>query len=130
MSKITKQYLRDVKEFFPICTRNEQTYLKNLSKDIDDFCETNHIKSLNDLYAAYGTPSEVAYGYIANSDFSTLYKKLNWGRYFKIGILLVIVLLFIALIATCVALNIAQNVFTKQLELFSEIISIQYWRIS
>lgn len=53
MKQISKEYCKNAKDFFPIYTSREKKYLQDLRVNIDDFCEDNHITTLNDLYGIW-----------------------------------------------------------------------------
>jgi hypothetical protein len=44
-NKVCKEYIREIKTIFPVKSKQEREYIKNLSNDIADFCEQEGITS-------------------------------------------------------------------------------------
>ena len=42
-NKVCKEYIREIKTIFPVKSKQEREYIKNLSNDIADFCEQEGI---------------------------------------------------------------------------------------
>lgn len=52
-NKVCKEYIREIKTVFPVKSKQEREYIKNLSNDIADFCEQEGITSKEELYNNY-----------------------------------------------------------------------------
>ena len=64
-NKVCKEYIREIKTVFPVKSKQEREYIKNLSNDIADFCEQEGITSKEELYNNYGSPIDVVSQYFS-----------------------------------------------------------------
>lgn len=83
MSKISKQYIKEVKAMFPVKSKNERLYLKKLTMDVEMLCEEVNITSKEELYEKYGKPVDVVAEYFATVDTDYVFKKLRISKYIK-----------------------------------------------
>lgn len=65
MNKLCKEYIKEIKDMFPIKGRTERKYIKELSKDVEEYCEDSGATSKEDLYENYGTPFNVVESYFS-----------------------------------------------------------------
>ena len=86
MNKACKEYISEIKALFPIKRKQEKTYLKKLTYDVQDYCEETHAITKEDLYSNYGSPEDVVSNYISSLDRTTLIKHINLAQYIKIVI--------------------------------------------
>lgn len=63
--RVYKEYIKEIKMIFPVKGKQEREYIKNLSNDVADFCESENIESKEELYDNYGTPIEVVSYYFS-----------------------------------------------------------------
>ena len=54
MNKICKQYISEVKSFFPIMGKSEKRYVTKLKANIESYCEDEEITTKEELYEKYG----------------------------------------------------------------------------
>ncbi len=76
MNKLCKEYINEIKAMFPVKGKEERKYIKNLSKDIEDYCEEADATTKEELYKNYGTPVDVA-EYFSATVFPMLLKSLK-----------------------------------------------------
>ena len=95
MSKLCKQYLSDIKAFFPIIGKPERAYLAKLAENVDDYCIESNAVTVEEIYDGFGHPSEVASTYLTSVDTSYVIKRIQMTKWIKRGI---IALLLVALI--------------------------------
>lgn len=97
MDKVCKEYLGDIKTLFPIVKKQEKSFLKKLSADVEQFCQDTGVSSKQDLYDNYGTPYEVVNNYLSAADTDYIVKQL---RVSKLTRKIAVVLVILATIAT------------------------------
>ncbi|MCR5793674.1 MAG: hypothetical protein K6G65_10940 [Lachnospiraceae bacterium] len=83
MNKICKQYRMEVKSFFPLIAGKEKAYINALIDDVCDYCAEERITTIEKLYEAYGTPSEVATTYYSMADTTEMIKKMRISKWIK-----------------------------------------------
>lgn len=83
MNKICKQYIKEIKAMFPIKSKKERAYIKNLSRDIDDYCVEENVTSKEQLYENYGNPIDVAREYLSAMGIDYVMKKIKIAKYIK-----------------------------------------------
>lgn len=99
MTKLCKQYLSDVKAFFPIMGKPERAYLAKLAENVDDYCMEENVATVKEIYDGFGHPSEVANTYLTSVDTSYVIKRIQLTKWIKRGI---IALLLVALIGVSI----------------------------
>ena len=112
--KICKQYISEVKTFFPIIGKDERDYISKLKTNVDDFCDEANISTKEELYKQYGMPIDVVHDYYSSADAESIIKRIRLTKYITRAI---IVLLFLALVSTsfyCV------NLYSEHQEAFNE----------
>lgn len=82
-NKVCKEYIREIKTVFPVKSKQEREYIKNLSNDIADFCEQEGITSKEELYNNYGSPIDVVSQYFSATGIPYVVKKIRTGKYIK-----------------------------------------------
>lgn len=102
MNRIAKQYCRRARIFFPLYGKKERQYFKDFSSNVHEYCETNSVCELKQLYLEFGKPPEVAYSYFSNCETRYIMRKLQLRKTVKISLILLLIALFIATIAIIV----------------------------
>lgn len=91
MNNFCKQYIKQVKMLFPLMGKQERTYIKNLTSNLEDFCEEESIQSLDELYAQFGDPADTLNNYFSSLDTADIVQRISISKCFKrIGIYLLI----------------------------------------
>lgn len=124
MDKISKQYVKNVKAFFPIIGKGEKNYLKSLEISIDDYCEEVSISSLTELYEKFGTPSEVVNTYYSSINTDHILNQLSRNKTIKRLIAVLIVSLVVSTVAYGAYLYSEYRSMKKQ-EIFFEEVTIE-----
>lgn len=99
MNKLCRQYRSDIKSFFPIMGNPEKKYLFKLMRSVEDYCDEEHVTSLEELYKGFGSPSDVVSTYLELTDTSLLMKRIRITKWIKRGI---VAFLIIALIGVSI----------------------------
>ena len=101
MNKLCKQYIKDVKSFFPIIGKEEHKYIKKLTNDVENFCEEEDNISKDDLCQTFGNPNSIASTYYASMDIELLIKRVRFSQYVKRITSILLFTAFIAASAYC-----------------------------
>ena len=120
MSKISKEYIKEVKAMFPVKGKQERKYIKELSKDIEDYCEESNSTTKEELYENYGNPIDVVGEYLSATDFSGVIKRLKTGKYIKLLIAVIIAVVLVLTTMYCVILLKEHQMLVRQARFFAE----------
>ena len=120
MSKISKEYIKEVKAMFPVKSKKERLYLKNLARDVEMLCEEENITSKEELYEKYGKPIEVVAEYFATVETDYVLKKLRISRYIK-----ALVAVIITIIVVYSSVYIYAFIETQQIAARQEIVDVE-----
>lgn len=96
MNKLCKEYINEIKAMFPVKGKKERKYIKELSKDIEDYCEEANATTKDELYKNYGNPVDVVAEYFSATGVPYVIKKLRISKYIKalIAVIIAIILVF------------------------------------
>ncbi len=100
MNKICKEYMADVKALLPVRGKINRKFIKNISADVNAFCEETGALTKEELYAGYGKPNEIVSNYILTLDDKAVAKQMNITRFMKIATAVLLILAVIATFAT------------------------------
>ncbi len=84
MNKICKQYISEVKSFFPIMGKSEKRYVTKLKANIESYCEDEEITTKEELYEKYGLPNNVVNDYFSAADTEYIVKKSKLQNILKL----------------------------------------------
>ena len=93
MTKLCRQYMKEVKTLFPMRGKKENAYIKNLENSIEDCIEEARLDSMESLYDNFGTPADVLASYLSSADteyVSKLVKKKVYVKYFFIAFIVLL----------------------------------------
>lgn len=121
MNEICKQYISEVKAFFPIMGKSEKKYIEKLKSNVENYCEEAQAVSKEDLYKSYGLPNEVVNEYYSSVGTDYIIKRTGTSRFIKA---LVAVILALAL-AVAATLGILKYDFQKVSERQREVIYVE-----
>ena len=99
MNKLCRQYRSDIKSFFPIMGNPEKKYLFKLMRSVEDYCDEEHVTTIEELYKGFGSPGDVVSTYLELTDTSLLMKRIRITKWIKRGI---VAFLLIALIGVSI----------------------------
>lgn len=122
MDKLSKQYVKTVKSFFPMYGKGERKYLKSLELNIVDFCEEASISDLDELYEKFGNPSEVVNTYYTSMDTNYILKQISRTKLLRVLGVALISSILIALSAYCTLLYAQFQIFENEQVHFVETI--------
>ena len=86
MNKLCRQYRSDIKSFFPIMGNPEKKYLFKLMRSVEDYCDEEHVTTIEELYTGFGSPRDVVSTYLENADASFITKRIRVTKWVKRGI--------------------------------------------
>lgn len=95
MNKLCKEYIKEVKAMFPVKGKKERKYIKQLSKDIEDYCEESNATTKEELYENYGNPVDVVAEYFSAIGAPYVIKKIRTSKYIKALIAVIIVVILV-----------------------------------
>ena len=95
MTKLCKQYLSDVKVFFPILGKPERIYLAKLADTIEDYCAEENITTIEEIYDGFGNPSDIVNTYLRNLDTTYLIQRISVAKCIKRAIVAILLLALI-----------------------------------
>lgn len=125
-NKVCKEYIREIKTIFPVKSKQEREYIKNLSNDIADFCEQQGITSKEELYNNYGSPIDVVSQYFSATGIPYVFKKIRTGKYIKRLIAVVLILALISTVTYCIVLHEDHQITKRQEAVIAEDVIEQY----
>lgn len=114
MNKICKEYIREVKSFFPIKGKSERAYIKKLRSNLEEFCQETDTVTKQDLYENYGKPHEVINDYFSSVDIEYISRKIRISKYVKTLVICLIVAITILTTAMCVKIYKEQEIFARE----------------
>lgn len=95
MNKLCKEYIKEVKAMFPVKGKKERKYIKQLSKDIEDYCEESNATTKEELYENYGNPVDVVAEYFSAIGAPYVIKKIRISKYIKALIAIIIAVILV-----------------------------------
>lgn len=95
MNKLCKEYIKEVKAMFPVKGKKERKYIKQLSKDIEDYCEESNATTKEELYENYGNPVDVVAEYFSAISAPYVIKKIRISKYIKALIAVIIAVILV-----------------------------------
>ena len=95
MNKLCKEYIKEVKAMFPVKGKKERKYIKQLSKDLEDYCEESKATTKEELYENYGNPVDVVAEYFSAIGAPYVIKKIRISKYIKALIAVIIAVILV-----------------------------------
>lgn len=100
MNKVCKEYMAEVKYFFPIRRKDERLFMKKLASDVEGYCLETKVTDKKELYDNYGKPNDVVNNYLSSVNTEYISKQIRISKFVKT---LVAALIALATIVTAVA---------------------------
>ena len=101
MNKICKQYISEIKAFFPIMGKDEKKYIAKLKNNIESYCDEACITTKEELYKNYGFPNNVVNDYYSSLDTDYIVKKIKLSKYIKALVSVILILLIVVTSVFC-----------------------------
>ena len=78
-TKLCKEYISQIKCFFPVIRQNEKKYINYISTSVNDYCIDNPDAAIEDLYNIFGSPQETINSYMSENPDNIVpyFKKIN-----------------------------------------------------
>ena len=123
MNKVCKEYISDVKKFFPIMGNDERIFLRGLNGQIEEFYEDKNITSKQELFEQYRQPYEIVNDYYESVDTEKIIKKIKVSKHVKtlISVLIALILITFSIFITFFIQR--QNQFYKEEIVVSETVN-------
>ena len=102
-----EKYLKNCKRLFPVYGKQARQYLKRLKSHIQEYQSENGNCTYDDLAEQFGTPTEVISSYYRSTDYNDLLKKVNFVRYVRI--LMVVVISAVIIFLGCKSYTLYQD---------------------
>ena len=93
MNKICKQYISEIKAFFPIMGKDEKKYIAKLKNNIESYCD--------EAGKNYGFPNNVVNDYYSSLDTDYIVKKIKLSKYIKALVSVILILLIVVTSVFC-----------------------------
>lgn len=93
MTKLCKEYIKEVKAMFPVKGKQERKYIKQLRTDVEDYCEESNATTKEELYENYGNPVDVVAEYFSAIGAPYVIKKIRISKYIKALVAVIIAIL-------------------------------------
>lgn len=122
MKTICKEYISNVKAFFPLKGKKERKYIKDLEINVNDYCLENNISSIDVLYQEFGSPTEVVNSYFSALNTTDVIKKIRISKFVKIFLCLLLIVSLVIAIIFCSYLICVKDVIKEQEIVFKETI--------
>lgn len=104
MNTICRQYINNVKFFFPMIGKRERKFLKNLGLTINDYCADTPIDSLDTLYQDFGMPSDVVRNYYENTDLTHILHQIKRTKWIRLSLSAIMIAVFLIVSAYCISI--------------------------
>lgn len=101
VNKICKQYISEIKAFFPMIGKDERKYINKFKTNIENYCDDFGIITKEELYKAYGVPNSIVNDYYSSLDTDYIVKKIKVSKYIKLLISVLLILLIILASVFC-----------------------------
>ena len=119
MNNLAKQYIKNAKALFPLMNKDEKKYFEKLSINVEDYCETKSVSSIEELYRNFGTPSDIANSYFSNANLDYILKQIKRTKTIKFSLITIIVSALIVVSTYCYILYSSHQVYLEQ-QIFME----------
>lgn len=93
--KEIKNYINSIKKLFPIYSKKEREYVKNLEKNINKYVHENKSATIDHVIEKYGEPTTIVHNYIDIMDIDDIINKISKKKIIKRIIISVIVWLLL-----------------------------------
>ena len=95
MTKLCKEYIKEVKAMFPVKGKQERKYIKQLRTDVEDYCEESNATTKEELYENYGNPVDVVAEYFSATGVPYVIKKVIISKYIKALVAVIIAVILV-----------------------------------
>lgn len=98
MNKETKEYLKELRQAFPVFHKNEKRFLNDLKSSILIYSEENPSCDYADLCYKFGTPQNIATTYLSNLDsevYSILMKRVQYIRIMMVSFVSFLIIILV-----------------------------------
>lgn len=100
MNNSITAFLKELRQAFPMLSKKEKQFYKDISNSVWVFAEQNPGCTKEDLFEYFGEPKKIASVYYSNMDSVTFYTKLNKAN--RVNWMLLACVVFLAAIAILV----------------------------
>ena len=102
-TKLCKEYISQIKCFFPVIRQNEKKYINYISTSVNDYCIDNPDAAIEDLYNIFGSPQETINSYMSENPDNIVpyFKKINVKKWI-IRVLTIFIITFLIVTSTSI----------------------------
>lgn len=86
----TKKYIRQVKSLVFCNNKLLKDFLKDFESDVINYAEENNISDVNSIIEHFGTPENVAKGFLESTDLKLIRKRIRIKNVILAGILIAV----------------------------------------
>ena len=91
-NKIIKKYKREIRQFFPIFTKNEKRFFNDICSTVSDYAESHKDFTLESLIDEIGEPKDIVSRYLLDMDGEILRKSLFRTKFVRFALGIIILL--------------------------------------
>lgn len=120
MDSLAKQYIKNAKALFPLMGKDEKQYFKKLQINIEDYCETKSVSSIEELYNDFGSPIDIVNTYFSSSKIDYILNQIRRTKIIKTTLIVLIVSALVGVTAYCTLVYSAYQVFKAEQIFFED----------
>lgn len=98
LDKEIEAYISEIKKNLLCSTSQKNSITSDLRNSVIDFADSNNIDDINDIYAHFGTPQDIANQSISETEPQKLKKKFNLRKIVIIGVLIAVLIFAVVII--------------------------------
>lgn len=106
MNGYIREYLKQVKLFFPIVGKPERLYLKRLAGSIEDYFQEHDPKSVGEVVQVFDRPQEAVRKYLSSTEVECVVKRVRNRRLAQTAVCTIICVVLMATMTFGVGLGI------------------------
>ncbi|MCD8147588.1 MAG: DUF6120 family protein [Clostridiales bacterium] len=96
MKNCVKQYLRAVRNLFPVMSKPERAYLAHLKTSIQDYFGERQPATMEEIAAVFGSPEQVLGDYLDQAEPEYLLRRVKLARRWRVLTWVMVVALVLA----------------------------------
>ncbi len=100
--KETKKYIKSIKSLLLCDMQTKRRFIKDFKDDLSGYIEDNNIADIKNVYAHFGTPEQVAKGFLETADIKNIKKKMNISKIITIGVVCAVMVWVFCLVGALV----------------------------
>ena len=98
IEKDIRNYISDVGKNLVCSGKLKKQILKDIENDVLDYTDNKQITDINEIYAHFGTPEEIAKAYLSDAEPQNIKKAINIKKMLLVAIVIALAMLAITFI--------------------------------